>query len=565
MEGSETSTTPNERLEALKARYIPAPDNQHQLGDGDLNKIMDRYLYEATKIGDVEKFINTLEKVAESRNLALLLIFNRVTPSENSLLHVAASSGRNDVMELILNHFPYTVTKKNSSEDTPLHIAIQDRRFNATEKLIQLGTCSEVIYWKNKDGKSPLYLAVEKCTFRNSNIAMLLLQESTLDEAYAVKIQGKSPVLAAIEPWRPGLLEEIIDRLPKLLQARDENGGTPLHFAAAVGNSEAKKLLLEKCPYLALQTDKNGSYPIHIACERSWSGAWEPLLKDTWPDLAEIKNKKGQNILHVAAKAGNRRVVRHILDKCEEPDVIEKLVISKDVDGNTPLHLALMHNHLRVVSYLMKVKRSDSQLRNNESLATESLQMFYRYIEASVPRSNGRQSTGEPSSEESELSRFKQIKKELDTQLLVATLVASVSFTAGITLPGGYNVSNDPHPGMATLLHNRLFQVFIIFDTLATFASTLSVVVLLRAHNANLHVAEEVYDIAGPALLWAVFAMTVAFSAAVTLAVSKLTWLAILLLCFAVPYVGSLCIVYQCIPIMAIFAGETLQSSMDFL
>lgn len=205
MEGSETRLTPNERLEALKRRYVPTPDNQHQLGDGDLNKIMDCHLYEATKEGDVQKFINALEKVIDSRKLALSLIFDQVTPSGNSMLHVAASSGREDVMELILFHYPYLVTRKNFSEDTPLHVAIQHQMLNAASKLMRQRRDSEIIYWKNKDNKSPVYLAVEKCKLSNSKdhngavweILQLLLRESARDEAYAVKIQGMSQVLAA--------------------------------------------------------------------------------------------------------------------------------------------------------------------------------------------------------------------------------------------------------------------------------------------------------------------------------------------------------------------------------
>ncbi|KAL3714916.1 hypothetical protein ACJRO7_006767 [Eucalyptus globulus] len=155
----ETRATLNERFEALKARYPPTPNDQQDLGDGNLYKVMDRDLYQATKEGGVDKFMDALEKVFESRKLPLSLIFDQVTPSRNSLLHLTASSGNLDVMELILLHDPNTATLKNSSQDTPLHVAVQDQRFDAIKMLIYLGTYLEIIYWKNKDGKSPLYLA----------------------------------------------------------------------------------------------------------------------------------------------------------------------------------------------------------------------------------------------------------------------------------------------------------------------------------------------------------------------------------------------------------------------
>ncbi|KAK3404683.1 hypothetical protein EUGRSUZ_K00996 [Eucalyptus grandis] len=550
----ETRATPNERFEALKARYPPTPNDQQDLRHGNLYKVMDRDLYQATKEGDIDKFIDALEKVSELRKLALSLIFDQVTPSRNSLLHLTASSGNLDVMELILLHFPNTVSQKNSSEDTPLHVAVQDQRFNAIEMLIPLGTDSEIIYWKNKSGKSPLCLAIEKWEFEGQpreearwKILQLLLQESARDEDYAVKIQGMSPILAAIK-------KENTDRLPKLLHVRDEDGRTPMHAAASVGNEDAIGLLLEKCPYLALQTDNNGSYPIHIACEGGNFFAIERLLKDMWPDLAEIKNEKGQNILHVAAASRYPFMAFFVLKEYSESDVIEKLVNSKDVDGNTPLHLAAMHNHCRAMHSLTKDKRIDVRLRNKDGLtaldvAMESTSLPTRdpallgraiLIVAGVPRSVDRDvlSLGASKSSPAEW-----IKDQVNTLLLVATLVASVTFTAGLTLPGGYNASGDPHPGMATMLHHGMFQVFVIANMVAMYSSILAVVVLLWGLNRDYYVAELAYHSTGPLLLMALTGMSVAFFVAVTVAVSKLTWLGSLVLSVGVLYLVMVVVV----------------------
>ena len=54
-------------------------------------------------------------------------------------------------------------------------------------------------------------------------------------------------------------------------------------------------------------------------------------------------------------------------------------------------------------------------------------------------------------------------KKICEPHLIVAALVATVSFAAGFTLPGGYS----EHDGMATLAKQAAFKAFVLMDTLA--------------------------------------------------------------------------------------------------
>ncbi|XP_039161001.1 protein ACCELERATED CELL DEATH 6 [Eucalyptus grandis] len=314
------------------------------------------------------------------------------------------------------------------------------------------------------------------------------------------------------------MLKEIIYRLPKLLPESDENGWTPLQWAASVGEFEAMELLLRKFPYLALQKDNDGSYPIHVASK---------------------------------PEAGITYTVQWVLKYYGGPDRLEKLVNSKDDDGKTPLHLASMRNHCKVMRLLTKDKRIDLQLENkggltaldvameSRSLSTRNSALLGRaiLIVAGVPRSEGQDvvSPREQGSGASKSSLAKWIKEQVNTLLLVATLVASITFTAGLTLPGGYNASSDLHPRTATMLHYRMFRVFIIANMLAMYSSILAVVVLLCL-NRDFYIAELAYHLAGPLLLMALTGMSVAFFAAVTVAVSKLIWLESLVLSVGVLY-----------------------------
>ena len=89
------------------------------------------------------------------------------------------------------------------------------------------------------------------------------------------------------------------------------------------------------------------------------------------------------------------------------------------------------------------------------------------------------------SSEPREGTKMANYKDMVNTLLLVATLVATVTFAAGFTVPGG-NDDSDPHKGMAKFLQHHLFQAFVISNTIAMYSSVTVVVALIWAQLGDL-------------------------------------------------------------------------------
>uniref|UniRef100_A0A2N9ERI1 PGG domain-containing protein n=1 Tax=Fagus sylvatica TaxID=28930 RepID=A0A2N9ERI1_FAGSY len=132
--------------------------------------------------------------------------------------------------------------------------------------------------------------------------------------------------------------------------------------------------------------------------------------------------------------------------------------------------------------------------------------------------------------------------REQDINLLsvIGVLVATVSFTAGLTVPGGFN-SSDYGPagqGMATLADQWMFQVFIICDTIAMSFSIIGSFILLWSQICDIIAGTLAYALFF--LLEALFALSLAFIFAVCLVVSKIHWLWYLVLLLGLFLLGSL-------------------------
>ncbi|KAL7220248.1 hypothetical protein ACSBR2_013166 [Camellia fascicularis] len=104
------------------------------------------------------------------------------------------------------------------------------------------------------------------------------------------------------------------------------------------------------------------------------------------------------------------------------------------------------------------------------------------------------------------------ISKSKDNHLIVATLIATVTFTAGITMPGGYiNDNKDRNQGMAILTRKAAFVAFVITDTIALTLSVFAVLTYFYAMVDNPTVLKKQLTLAFCQTAYALIAMLLAF------------------------------------------------------
>lgn len=134
-------------------------------------------------------------------------------------------------------------------------------------------------------------------------------------------------------------------------------------------------------------------------------------------------------------------------------------------------------------------------------------------------------------------------KDRVNTLLLVSTLIATVTFAAILTMPGGLN-NSEPHHGMVTLENSLIFHVFVICDTIAMYSAVLSSVILIWAQLGVLTLVFNSLGLAVSFLGISLGMMCLAFLLASYVVVIRIVWLSHVVYTLRIVFFTFLAVLY---------------------
>ena len=307
-----------------------------------------------------EKKWTPLHFAAKSDNLELFMyVFDRAPhknpydKDRNTPLHLAVQTLNPKICKHMIERI-YNIHPKNNCGQTPLDLIQPAHRYEQQE-IVKL-FIQKHFYLKNrnpsdKNGITPLHHAAQ---YGHTALFRYIFDRAT--EKNPFDCNWTTPLHLAAGNSNPIICEYIIDHCNVYLHPVNKDGNTPLDL---IQNTDAEifykrwiiRRIMSKHFNMTDQNplDENGRTPLHYAAQEGHFGLFRYIF-----DLATEKNppdNKKDTPLHLAARARRTEIAIYIIERIDQVYVENNL-------NESPLDLALKNGNQLIMTCYMRKSQS---------------------------------------------------------------------------------------------------------------------------------------------------------------------------------------------------------------
>ncbi|OIW11238.1 hypothetical protein TanjilG_28329 [Lupinus angustifolius] len=316
--------------------------------------------------------------------------------------------------------------------------------------------------------------------------------------------------------------EVVLDIKPSLAIEVDSEGRCPLHLASFEGHIKVVKSLLFTNSDVCFIRDKDGNLPIHLAVSRGHIGVIEELIIAKPESIGMITNDG--SVLHLCVMYNHFEALNLLLQLVRGSQ--QQVLNFKDKEGNTVLHLAVRLRHIKTIKHLLslpEIRKAANTLNKAGHTVLDMLDLSQRdfisliieqiLIEVGAQRSTNIAITYSQNManevESHRQSRWKRlenfwskylqyqgnwIEETRGTLMVVATVIATMTFQSALNPPGGVWQENTQSGGnkcttygiceagtaVVGYVWSEDYIRFMAFNTISFYASLSVVLVLIN-------------------------------------------------------------------------------------